>query len=77
MNKFKLVVVTALVTMGMTLFGVGLYSVNSGIVTISERGDNHTKVVIIDGNEVERETYFEHTGYEVKVNYNNSMKIGK
>ena len=73
MKTFK----TILLTIGFVVILTGLLILNYGFFTVTERGTNHTKVVMIDDVEVERTNYRTVHGYDLNLDINKSIRIGK
>ena len=77
MKTFKTVLATVFVTIGLILVLVGKFLFDEGIVSVEQRVQDHSKVVMIDG-EVTEETFWnELLGYTVSIDVVDSAYFGK
>ena len=77
MKTFKTIVVTAIVTMALTMIGVGAFLYNEGILTIEKRDVGHSKQVIVDGVLTEETSWTELVGYKFRIDVVDEAYIGK
>jgi len=77
MKTFKTIMVTFMVTVFVGLVGVGAFLFNTGIITVSERAQEHSKMVVVDGVVTEAKTWNETVGFDVDVKADKLYYIGK
>lgn len=77
MKTFKTIMVTFMVTVFVGLVGVGAFLFNTGVITVSERAQEHSKMVVVDGVVTEAKTWNETVGFDVDVKADKLYYIGK
>lgn len=75
MRKLGTIFVTIILTLTVTLIGVGHFLLSEGIVTIQRRGEAHQKVVIVDGQVTEAYNWSDLIGYTVSIDVKDSADI--
>lgn len=77
MKTFKTIMVTFVVTVMVGLVGLGAILFNSGVITVSERAQEHSKMVVVDGVVTEAKTWNETLGFDFDVKADKLIYIGK
>lgn len=77
MKTIKTIMVTFMVTVFVGIIGIGAFLFNSGIVTVSEREQEHSKMVVVDGVVTEATTWNETLGFDLDVKAEKLYYIGK
>lgn len=75
MKTFKTIIVTFVVTVFVGMIGIGAFLFNSGVVTVQERVQDHSKMVVVDGVVTEAVTWTDTVGVEVGVDANKLVVI--
>ena len=77
MKTFKTIMITVVITMAVTMIGVGAFLFKEGVLTIEKRDIEHNKTVIVDGVLTEETTWKELMGYKVQINVVDEAYIGR
>ena len=77
MKTFKTIMVTFMVTVMLGTVGIVGFLFNSGIITVSERAQEHSKMVVVDGVVTEAKTWNETVGFVFDVKADKLYYIGK
>lgn len=77
MKTFKTIMVTFMVTVMVGAVGIGAFLFNTGIITVSERAQEHSKMVVVDGVVTEAKTWNETVGFDFDVKADKLYYIGK
>lgn len=77
MKTLTTIVRTIIVTMMVVMAGLGGLAFDNGIITVSQRGQEHTKTVIVDGVVDSEKSWTEVLGYDVSINIDEATYIGR
>ena len=77
MKTFRTIMVTFVVTVMVGMIGIGAFLFNTGIITVSERAQEHSKMVVVDGVVTEAKTWNETLGFDFDVEVDKLYYIGK
>lgn len=73
----KKILVTVLVTINLAAIGLMVFLVANNCITITKYETNHNKVVMVDGVVTKNTSWNVLDGFEVSLNFNDSVKLMK